>query len=147
MLQKLLYFVQGVHLALYDRELFTEDCEAWVHGPVYADVYTLLRDFKYNPIDDARFAILGGNADSLTADEKKVVDLVAGTFGLYGGKVLERITHKEKPWKEARKGYSDTIPSHELISKTSIREYYKRINEIYRIDSEEGLTEYIRQML
>ncbi len=58
----------------------------------------------------------------------------------------ERITHNEKPWKEARKGYSDTIPSHEIISKTSIQEYYKEVNEKYKIDSEDGLIKYIRYM-
>ena len=146
MLQKLLYFVQGLHLALYDREIFTEDCEAWVHGPVFVDVYDLFRDFKYNPIEDARFAMFDGKDEALTADEKRVIDLVVRTFGLYGGKVLERITHNEKPWKEARKGYSDTIPSHEIISKSSIQEYYKEVNERYRIDSEDGLVEYIRCM-
>ncbi len=126
--------------------MFTEDCEAWVHGPVYADVYALFRDFKYNPIEDARFAMFDGKAESLTDDEKRVIDLVVGTFGLYGGKVLERITHNETPWKEARKGYSDTIPSHEFISKASIQEYYKGVNERYKIDSEDGLAEYIQHI-
>ena len=57
MLQKLLYFIQGVYSALYGRPIFEEDCRAWVHGPVYPEVYELFRDFKYNPIEDARFAI------------------------------------------------------------------------------------------
>ena len=51
MLQKLLYFIQGVYSALYGRPIFEEDCRAWVHGPVYPEVYELFRDFKYNPID------------------------------------------------------------------------------------------------
>ena len=72
-LQKLLYFVQGVHFALYGRPIFEEDCRAWVHGPVYPEVYELFRDFKYNPIDDARFALLDGTADVLTEEEKKVM--------------------------------------------------------------------------
>ena len=111
MLQKLLYFIQGIYSALYGRPIFEEDCRAWVHGPVYPEVYELFRDFKYNPIDDARFAVLEGTADVVTEEEKNVIDLVVNTFGMYGGKVLERITHNEKPWKEARKGYGDSIPS------------------------------------
>ena len=84
MLQKLLYFIQGVYSALYGRPIFTEDCRAWIHGPVYPEVYDLFKDFKYNPIDDARFVLLEGTADALTEDEKRVIDLVVNTFGMYG---------------------------------------------------------------
>lgn len=147
MLQKLLYFIQGIHFALYEKEIFVEDCKAWVHGPVYSEVYDLFRDFKYNPIDDARFAILEGTADELTEDERKVVDLVVNTFGIYGGKLLEKITHSEEPWKNARKGYGAGVPSNEIITKDSIRTYYERIRKDYGIDSEDGIKCYIHDVL
>ncbi len=124
-----------------------EDCRAWIHGPVYPEVYDLFRDFKYNPIDDARFALLEGTVDALTDDEKKVIDLVVNTFGMYGGKVLERITHNEASWKEARKRYGDSIPSSELLPKERIMRYYIAINQKYGIDTEDGLQAYIRDML
>ena len=38
MLQKLLYYVQGFSLALKGKEMFVDDCKAWLHGPVYRDV-------------------------------------------------------------------------------------------------------------
>ena len=147
MLQKLLYFIQGVYSALYGRPIFAEDCRAWIHGPVYPEVYDLFRDFKYNPIDDARFALLEGTADALTEDEKKVIDLVVNTFGMYGGKVLERITHNEDPWKNARKGYGDSIPSSEILTKKSIMRYYETVNMKYGIETENGLMNYIYDML
>ncbi len=147
MLQKLLYFIQGIYSALYGKPIFMEDCRAWIHGPVYPEVYELFRDFKYNPIDDARFALLEGTADALTEDEKKVIDLVVNTFGMYSGKVLERITHNEAPWKEARKGYGDSIPSSELLPKKCIMNYYIAVNKKYGIDNESGLQTYIRDML
>ena len=147
MLQKLLYFIQGVYSALYGRPIFEEDCRAWIHGPVYPEVYDLFRDFKYNPIDDARFALLDGTEDALTDDEKRVIDLVVNTFGLYGGKVLEKITHNENPWMEARKGYGDSIPSSELLPKERIMKYYILINQKYGIDTEDGLRTYIHGML
>ena len=147
MLQKLLYFIQGIYSALYGRPIFEEDCRAWVHGPVYPEVYELFRDFKYNPIDDARFALFEGTADALTEEEKNVIDLVVNTFGMYGGKVLERITHNEDPWKEARKGYGDSIPSSELLPKERIMKYYEAINHKYGIGTEEGLKTYIHNML
>lgn len=147
MLQKLLYFIQGVYSALYRKPIFPEDCRAWTHGPVYPEVYDLFRDFKYNPIDDARFALLEGTADALTEDEKKVIDLIVNTFGMYGGKVLERITHNEAPWKDARKGCSDSIPSSELLPKKSIMSYYEAVNVKYGIETENGLMSYIYDML
>lgn len=147
MLQKLLYFIQGVYSVLYGKPIYAEDCRAWIHGPVYPEVYDLFRDFKYNPIDDARFALLERNEDALTDDERKAVDLVINTFGMYGGKVLEKITHNEDPWIEARKGYGDSIPSSELLPKDRIKKYYIAVNQKYGIDSEAGLRAYIHDML
>ena len=147
MLQKLLYFIQGVYCALYGKPIFEEDCRAWLHGPVYPEVYDMFRDFKYNPIDDARFAMLEGTADVLTEDEKKVIALVVNTFGMYGGKVLERITHNETPWKNARKGYCEGIPSSELLSKNRIMKYYEAVNAKYGIETESGLMSYIHDIL
>ena len=90
---------------------------------------------------------LEGTEDALTDDEKRVIDLVVNTFGMYGGKVLERITHNEDPWMEARKGYGDSIPSSELLPKERIMKYYILINQKYGIDTEDGLRTYIHDML
>ena len=147
MLQKQLYFIQGIYSALYGRPIFGEDCRAWIHGPVYPEVYDLFRDFKYNPIDDARFALLEGTEGALTEDEKREVELVENTFGIYGVKVLEKITHNEEPWLEARKGYDDSIPSSALLPKERIMQYYIAVNRKYGIDTEDGLRTYIRDML
>ena len=122
MLQKLLYFIQGVYSALYGKPVFTEDCRAWIHGPVYPEVYEL-------------------------DDEKRVIDLVVNTFGMYGGKVLEKITHNEAPWIEARKGYEDSIPSNELLPKDRIMKYYMAVNQQYNIGTVTGLRTYIQDML
>ena len=67
--------------------------------------------------------------------------------GMYGGKVLEKITHNEDPWMEARKGYGDSIPSSELLPKERIMKYYVLINQKYGIDTEDGLRTYIHDML
>lgn len=147
MLQKLLYFIQGIYLALYGNPVFREDCRAWTHGPVYPEVYDLFRDFRYNPIEDARFALFEGTADMLTDEEKRIIELVANTFGMYGGKVLERITHNEEPWKNARKGYGEGIPSSELLPKESMMKYYKKVHAKYGISTEAGLMNYIHDML
>lgn len=94
-LQKLLYYIQGVYSALTGKLMFSETCEAWRHGPVYRNACNLLRDFRYSPADDARFAVLRCKKDLLSADERHAADLVLGTFGRYGGKALELIACKE----------------------------------------------------
>ena len=147
MLQKLLYFIEGESYALNKKPMFYESCQAWVHGPVYPEVYDIFRDFKYNPIEDARFAIFEGTEDALTNEERRVIDLVVNTFGEYSGKVLERITHEETPWKLARKGYADNIPSNEPILMEDIEDYYTEKNAEYDFSSEYGLKKYIRDIL
>ena len=147
MLQKLLYFIQGVYSAINNRMMFTEECRAWVHGPVYVEVYNLFREFKYNPIEDPRFAILENSEKQLSESEKKAVDLVINTFGSYGAKVLEKITHYEKPWISARCGFEDDVISNEIITKKSIKDYYKSVNLKYDISTEKGLNNYIRDMI
>lgn len=147
MLQKLLYFVQGVSFTLNRKPMFPENCQAWIHGPVYPEVYYMFNDFKYNPIEDARFAILDGSVGRLTEKECRVIDLVVNTFGEYGGKVLERITHEEEPWKLARKGYAYNVPSHEQIRKEDIEAYYTKNDEKYDFSTERGLKRYISDIL
>ena len=64
----LLYYIQGNYAAIYDKPLF-----------------------------DAPFVPLKESALPLTPEAKEVVDRVLDTFGMYSGKVLESITHKETP--------------------------------------------------
>ena len=40
--QKLLYYAQGISLALYNEPLFDENIFAWQHGPVVREVYSFL---------------------------------------------------------------------------------------------------------
>ncbi len=49
-LQKALYYIQGFYYAFYSNFLFSENCEAWVHGPVYRDVYFRYRNYHFDPI-------------------------------------------------------------------------------------------------
>ena len=146
-LQKLLYYIQGNYAAIYDKPLFDAPCEAWVHGPVYRNVYNLFRDFKYNPIDDDRFVPLKERALPLTPEAKEVVDRVLDTFGMYSGKVLESITHKEAPWLDARKGFLPDETSHAEISLDAMKSYFQKVDEKYNIRTEDGLREYISKML
>lgn len=146
-LQKILYFIQGLYFSRYGKPLFNDNCQAWVHGPVYAEIYDMFSSFRYDPIDDPRFELLKGKSTNLDEKEREVIDLVVNTFGMYGGKVLERITHKEDPWVDAREGYSENESSQEEISKESIKEYFVSVREKYDLNTETGIMDYIQNML
>lgn len=145
-LQTLLYYIEGVYSALSGKFMFSETCEVWRHGPVYRNVYSLFRDFRYNPADDARFAVLRGKKELLSDEERHAADLVLGTFGRYGGKALELIARKEDPWVKARDGYGPDESSDEEISNDSIKEYFISVNRKYPLGSEKGLNDYISEM-
>ncbi|MFU7502447.1 MAG: Panacea domain-containing protein [Candidatus Tisiphia sp.] len=46
-LQKLIYFAQGVSLALLDRPLFNEEIEAWKQEAVVRVLQKIFDNFKY----------------------------------------------------------------------------------------------------
>ena len=102
----LLYYIQGNYAAIYDKPLFDALCEAWVHGPVYRNVYNLFRDFKYNPIDDDRFVPLKESALPLTPEAKEVVDRVLDTFGMYSGKGSGKHHPQRSPLAGCPEGFS-----------------------------------------
>ncbi|WP_366513810.1 type II toxin-antitoxin system antitoxin SocA domain-containing protein [Planktotalea sp.] len=49
-LQKLVYIAYGWHLALSGKKLFTEEIEAWKHGPVVPSLYHEFKHLRENPI-------------------------------------------------------------------------------------------------
>ena len=107
----------------------------------------MFSNFRYDPIDDPRFELLKGKSTDLDDKEREVIDLVVNTFGLYGGKILEGITHLENPWNDAREGYSENEPSQEEISKQAIKDYFIDVRKKYDLNTEAGIMSYIHNML
>jgi uncharacterized phage-associated protein len=96
-LQKLVYYAQGFHLALFDKPLFEEKIEAWAHGPVIPALYREYKQFgsKAIPIpDDLDLSIY----DQQTKD---LLDEVYAVFGQFSAWKLRNMTHKEPTWKDA----------------------------------------------
>lgn len=146
-LQKLLYYVQGFSMANRGKPMFEEECQAWVHGPVYEPVYSLFKGFKYNPIEDNRYAMFKNRYKELKPEEKEIIDLVVDSFGIYSGKVLEGITHKELPWRNARAMCLPTEVSHAVIARNDIKEYFIKVSEEYDLTSVKEIRKYINDML
>ncbi|MBE5867342.1 MAG: DUF4065 domain-containing protein [Lachnospiraceae bacterium] len=146
-LQKILYFIQGIYMVLFGTPIYDEDCVAWMHGPVYESVYEMFKTFKYNPIDDNRFVMFKNRFQELSKEEKEVIDLIIDSFGMYSGKALEKITHNEDPWKQAREGYLPMEPSNVVIEKQEIKRYFDKVSEEYDVKHVDGLKKYINNQL
>jgi uncharacterized phage-associated protein len=98
-LQKLVYYGQGFHLAVYGRPLFDARIKAWAHGPV---VPSLWHDYKHygsspikpEPLDKSR----------LTVEQRKLLDEVYLAYGQFSAWRLREMTHHEPPWQKAFEG-------------------------------------------
>jgi len=138
-LQKALYYIQGFNYAFHHTFMFDEDCEAWVHGPVYRDIYYKYKDYHFDPIDSARTP---ADPTSLTWDEKEIVDSVIQHFCCYSGKALEWFTHEESPWKNLMHDKSPKDKPHEMIHKEDIGKYFSMVKKEYAMDSPEDIKNY-----
>jgi uncharacterized phage-associated protein len=122
-LQKLIYYAQAWYLALHDKSLFDEDMQAWVHGPVLPSQYHRFSQYKWQPIvaDVERPAIVD---TTIVSHLLEVVDV----FGTETAVALERMTHQEAPWIEARNGLPPDAICTNVISKDSMRDYYRALS-------------------
>ena len=121
-LQKLLYYSQAWMLAIYGKPLFDDRIEAWVHGPVVPSVFRKYRDFKWSPLTTE----VKVEVSPLVS---KHVDEVLKAYGHLQASALERLTHSEDPWKEARAGLAPDMSSTKEITQASMEKYYSaRVN-------------------
>lgn len=117
-LQKLVFYAQAWHLAVLGRELFPDHFEAWVHGPVCPNLYHHYKSLGYNPIPCV---------DDCPCFPEDTADLLEQVVELYLGEsayTLERMTHGEVPWINARGDLPPDAPSNNIITKDSMKNYY-----------------------
>jgi len=111
-LQKLLYYVQGFHLAMYDQPLFNEDIYAWQYGPVVPEVY-----HEYKALGPGAIPVPENIAVQV---EPKLIELMKEVYDVYGQfsalKLME-MTHNEAPWQKT--------PINGIISHELMRAYFK----------------------
>jgi uncharacterized phage-associated protein len=120
-LQKLLYYVQGWHLAVCGQPLFPGRIEAWKHGPVVREIYPDFADFGYRAIPPS----CGGEPESLSSREKAFVASVWEHYKGYSATALRDMTHNETPWLKARAGCSPTERSENEIAHEWMIEFFR----------------------
>ena len=117
-LQKLLYYAQGWHLALKGFPLFEERIEAWPHGPVVPPVYGAFKQYQWNPI------VGEVSEPNLTEDTVAHLREVMDTYGVHGAYYLEKLSHQESPWLDARGDLNQTDFCNNVISQEAMREFF-----------------------
>lgn len=100
-LQKLLYFAQGLSLAINNEPLFPDKIYAWTHGPVVKEVYDKFKKYGRNDIElsinDKEMKII----ESIESNSKtsNILNLVYENFGIYTAWQLREMTHVPSgPW-------------------------------------------------
>lgn len=141
-LQKALYYIQGFYYAFHQSFLFSENCQAWVHGPVYRDIYFRYKDYRFDPIEKSG----SFDASIFSSGEKAIFDSVIHNICCYSGKVLEKFTHNETPWLTARGSLPITSPSDRVIEKDLIGSYFEAVKVKYNMTNPGDIKEYSRDM-
>lgn len=116
-LQKLLYYAQGLHLALFNKELFSEEIEAWQHGPVCVSIYHDFKQYGSNIIPYNNCKKDFNNI--LSSKQTEFLDEIYDVFGQFSAWKLRDMTHEEPTWINNKDSAS-------LISQTEMKEYFKR---------------------
>jgi len=120
-LQKLVYYAQAWYLALHGKPLFADRIEAWVHGPVVPSLYQRFKQYGWSPITE------NPKAPSLDKSVANHLDEVFSEFGKFSAWDLERMTHQEEPWLNARTGLAIDEEGHNIISPDAMWSFYRKL--------------------
>lgn len=120
-IQKLVYYAQGVHLAMFNKELFDEEIEAWGHGPVVPSLYHEFKSFGSGAIEPnfENFSL-----SIFTKEQRDMLKEVYITFGQFSAWMLRNMTHEERPWVKTTKN-GKIVNKNLIIDKTLLQEYFK----------------------
>lgn len=122
-LQKLVYYVQAWFLALYNKRLFADRFEAWIHGPVVRSLYHIFKDHSWKPITDKV------DCPVFPANVNNHIKEVLDAYGELTAEDLEYIVHREKPWLKARGDLHPLEPSTALIDEKEMKSFYKKLKQ------------------
>jgi uncharacterized phage-associated protein len=122
-LQKLLYYAQGWHLALYGTPLFNDKIEAWAHGPVCPSVWRRFGDRGWDTLSssDTRNSI-----STASKEEEHLLSEIWRVYGQFTAKRLEEMTHEETPYIEARGDLPEYAKCSEVITHRSMKAYFSK---------------------
>jgi uncharacterized phage-associated protein len=114
-LQKLVYYAQGFHLAMFDQPLFPEEIQAWVHGPVIPELYQKYKEYGPNPLPPP----VSLELERFSPEVIELLNDVQQVYGQFSAWKLRSMTYEEPPWSNTETGQS--------ISYEKMKEYFKTL--------------------
>ena len=116
--QKLAYYCQAWHLVWDAEPLFRARIEAWANGPVVPALYQKHRGcFRISDWPS-------GDPTRLTSSERGTIKAVLDFYGDKSGAWLSELTHRERPWRDARRGLGPGDRGQREITLAAMAEYY-----------------------
>jgi uncharacterized phage-associated protein len=143
-IQKVLYFINGFAKKFLSKKIFKENSEAWIHGPVYRDLYLAFCTYYKNSIDIND--LVKNKEIDLTKDEKEYIDKILPYFSNYSGSALRNMSHLTDPWIKAREGFVNDDYSDRIIEEKDIDEYFDKVIKEYKIEKIEDVKRYAQDL-
>jgi uncharacterized phage-associated protein len=112
-------------LAIFNTPLFTDEIEAWVHGPVVRSVYDVYRQFKWTPIN-TETQPSEEIRQQFSSDQQDILDDIVEIYFPDTAYALEQLTRSEDPWIFARTGLAPYEASTNVITWEAMKAYYAR---------------------
>lgn len=95
--------------------------QAWIHGPVCPRLYHRYKEYGWHDIPQATFK------PKVSRSLESLLNQVWEAYGAFTADELEIISHREMPWKNARKGYQNGEACSNEISNYDILWYYSNL--------------------
>lgn len=113
-LQKILYYTQMQSMQQEGCALFSEDFQAWRHGPVIPEVYEAFRKYVSGNIDYHDKDVMENRVEFSVEQRKVIEKIVDLTLNVTAWELVEK-THQTKPWKDTYIPNRNCIISKERI--------------------------------
>ena len=97
-LLKLLYYIQGYHLAMFNKPLFNDKIEAWLDGAVIPSVYKWMKNMTDIGIQDEEINKFAISDLKLHPQQIKLIKEVLYIYNKYSGYGLVDKICKETPY-------------------------------------------------
>lgn len=112
-LQKDLYFINGISLAIFGKPAFVNDIKAWSYGPVVEEIYYKYKDYGRSGIECCE------KKAKISKGLSKIIEKVIEGYGKFTGGQLIDLTHDEEPWKITQ--------INEVINNDIIKKYFEDV--------------------
>lgn len=117
---KFSYLAHGWSFAYLDEPLVCEEVEAWKYGPVFPELYHILKRNKGEKVDQVAKSLVEKFSEypKLRRREKRLIKSVYETYkNLSGSQLISLTSRKGTPFSETSQG--------EIIDSERIEKYYK----------------------